>query len=164
MMRKSCILIFLLMAFASISPLLAEESTTKVFAVNLTDGTTIRYIIAENPRLTFDEENVYVQSDVAEAVYARSEIQTFTFEDYSVPSSLDDAEDQNEIVFRYVARNLIEVTGDIQGASVRVYAMSGQVLQNFVAQGSLVQIDLTDLAAGIYIININSRTLKVYKK
>lgn len=164
MMRKCYILVLLLMALISVGSVSAEESTTKVLVVNLTDGTTVRYIIAENPRLTFDAENVYVKSDVAEVSYARSAIQKFTFDNYSVPSAIESTESQKGTVFRYVERNLVEVAGDIQGAPVRVYAMSGQLMQNFVAQSSSVQIDLTGLAAGIYIININSQTLKIYKK
>lgn len=163
MMRKGCILIFLLAAFIPVSSISAEEPTTKAFVVNLTDGTTVRYIITDNPKVTFDEGDVYVRSDIAEAVYAHSEIQKFYFEDYIV-SNMNSVEAQKEIIFRYVDRNLVEVMGDIRGVPVRLYGMDGCLLQNFIAQDTSVQIDLTGLSAGIYIININSRTIKIYKR
>ena len=138
----------------------AEDKNTLV--VHLTDGTSVGFLLAERPRVTFAGDSLRIVSSVAEAVVLRSEVRRFEFVADAASSVVDVPTASGECV---ITENLLSVSGLDAGEAVRLYSLDGRLLRTAGASAAGVAYLSTDgLSAGVYVINFKSTTLKFLKK
>ena len=59
---------------------------------------------------------------------------------------------------------IVTVTGLAPGAIVRIFSIAGTQVTTLTAEAETIVIDLSSLAAGMYFLNVDGRTLRVIRK
>lgn len=120
--------------------------------VTLNDGSSETYSIDKRPRISFDMTDMIVSSEQFSSSYARTDIRSCDF--VSGATSTVDASVARETVYRFENDDFC-----CEGGYITVYTPHGAV----VAQGRN-RISLATLAKGLYIINVNNKSIKYFKR
>ena len=158
-------LLLLLILFFSSVTMYAEGK--KVLSVLMKDGTSVYFLLAEKPLITFQNDEVKIVSKNDEATMKRALVDRFEFV-AEVPTGIEDVEELDE----KVASENLELTGDavhisglLPGCRVQLLSVNGQVLMSAVADDNgCVTLSLDALASGIYLVNYNEVTIKFIKR
>lgn len=149
--------------------LLTVEALTPVvrshtLVMHLWNGHRERFVLSEQPLFVSSDDKLIVKTKSMSAVYLRSDIREFTFEDTAV--DIDIASAANEITFRQMPNGDIFISGLDDGAAVRVHDLNGYTVYTSTAvAGQKLIIPLETRKSGVYLININNkRTIKIQKK
>ena len=155
------ILITFLVSFCCLSELLAEDIILRVI---LSDGTQNDYIIAERPQISFSDNKVTFTYRNTSTEYLKADLQNFLFIDPSTGISQLKMGD-TRISFKEESNRII-VEGAENKDQIQVYSISGiQYDTNVIQTGDGIEIALTDLPKGYYIIKIgNKQSIKISKK
>ena len=155
------ILITFLISFCCLSELLAEDIILRVI---LNDGTQNDYIIAERPQISFSDNKVTFTYRNASTEYLKADLQNFVFLDPSTGISQLRIGD-TRVSFKE-KNNRIIVEGTDNKDQIQVFSISGiQYDTNVIQTGDGIEIALTDLPKGYYIIKIgNKQSIKISKK
>ena len=132
--------------------------------MHLNDGKREKFILSDQPLFVISNEKLIAKTSSMGAIYLRSDIKEFTFEEttngiYEVPNT-------NEIVIRQLPNSNIAISGLETGAIVRVYDLNGHLIYTTHSlSGAEMVIPFENRTSGVYIININNkRTIKIQKK
>lgn len=155
------ILITFLVSFCCLSELLAEDIILRVI---LNDGTQNDYIIAERPQISFSDNKVTFTYRNSSTEYLKADLQNFVFLDPSTGISQLRIGD-TRVSFKE-KNNRIIVEGTDNKDQIQVFSISGiQYDTNVIQTGDGIEIALTDLPKGYYIIKIgNKQSIKISKK
>lgn len=157
---KFCILLLLFL----MPSFLAHANENVALVVELVDGTTQEYVIGDDPRVTFDENNAVIKSVLVETAVPKDMVERFYFLFFEEPStSIDEAVVSKswDASFNYDGYN-VNVIG--AGNTVQVYDIAGNLVSNIATADGTATIDLTMLNHGIYIIKTNNQTFKILRK
>lgn len=155
------LLITFLVSFCCLSELLAEDIILRII---LSDGTQNDYIIAERPQISFSDNKVTFTYRNTSTEYLKADLQNFLFIDPSTGISQLKMGD-TRISFKEESNRII-VEGADNKDQIQVYSISGiQYDTNVIQTGDGIEIALTDLPKGYYIIKIgNKQSIKISKK
>lgn len=155
-MRK--LLLFLLTVAASTN-IYAE--TLSALVVHLQNGQRDVYLLNDKPEVRFPGGTVSVSSNSLNADYSFAEFEAFSFEmvdSEGISSVLADG----DISIDYLSKERIKVTG---ANRLVLFDLTGVVQQAAIItsdQGTIV--DLSNLPAGTYVLNINNqKTIKILR-
>lgn len=116
----------------------------------------------KEPRLTFDAKSIIVYSPVLEMTFPKSEILKYTFEDKAAETAIEMIrKDQLEFL---VTSTQIIVKGPVSNAKVFLFNISGKIIPvsvNHVGEG--IQISLSSIAKGIYVLSVGDQSIKFSK-
>jgi hypothetical protein len=140
----------------------AEGKTALI--VELNDGTKAQFILAEQPTMVPDGANVVFESTTAKATYARSNVSKFYFgtvDENAVPQTPDNT----GITFRALP-DYILLTNDNTLPTPQVYNVMGVQFPASVSRISdnSVQVSISNLPQGLYIITVRNQSFKFLKK
>ena len=151
----------MLFAFAAAS--FANEKD--VLSVLMKDGTSVYFLLAEKPYITFQNDEVKIVSDTDEALVKRTLVERFEFVN-EIPAGIEDVEEQDEQLranFK-LDGDAVYITGLASGRKVVLYAMDGRVVTTSVAAADgCVTLSLNTLPSGIYIVKYNDTAIKFIK-
>lgn len=129
----------------------ASRGESQALRVTLASGESESYALDERPRVRFTEGMMEICSTVLEASYPRSEVRYMDFT--PVTTAVGTLEEET---VRYVFRDNVF---ECEGHGIKVYDLSGSCVGAGTGSVSLQQ-----LPEGIYIINVNEKSIKVIKK
>lgn len=157
-------LLLLLILFFSSVTMYAEGK--KVLSVLMKDGTSVYFLLAEKPLITFQNDEVKIVSDKDEATMKRTLVERFEFVS-EIPTGIEDVEDLEEKVacenFE-LAGDAVYISGLTPGCKVLLLSVNGQVLASEVAgENGCVTLQLEALPSGIYLVNYYETTIKFIK-
>lgn len=133
----------------AVSPaVLAVETALKVL---LTTGGSETYVLAQKPTVRFDGTRMLVETPTVNAGYQRSEVKSMTF--VSVDAGVDDVKADGVV---YVYKDNVFECAD---HDIRVFDMSGR--QAAAGHGS---VSLAGCTSGVYVVNVNGKSIKVVKQ
>lgn len=158
---KKILLTFMLFAFAATSFANGKD----VLSVLMKDGTSVYFLLAEKPYITFQNDEMKIVSDTDEALVKRTLVERFEFVN-EIPTGIEDVEEQDEQLrakFR-LDGDAVYITGLASGSKVVLYAMDGRVVTTSVATADgCVTLSLNTLPSGIYIVKYNDTAIKFIK-
>ena len=158
---KKILLTFMLFAFAAASFANGKD----VLSVLMKDGTSVYFLLAEKPYITFQNDEVKIVSDTEEALVKRTLVERFEFVD-EMPTGIEDVEEEDEQLranFRLYG-DAVYITGLESGCKVTLFAMDGRVVTTSVAPADgCVTLSLNALSSGIYIVKYNETAIKFIK-
>ena len=152
----------MLFAFAAVSFANGKD----VLSVLMKDGTSVYFLLAEKPYITFRNDEMKIVSDTDEAVVKRTSVERFEFVD-EIPTGIEDVEEMDEQQLRANFKldgDAVYITGLASGSKVVLYAMDGRVVNSSVAAADgCVILSLNALPSGIYIVKYNETAIKFIK-
>lgn len=148
-------------------PALMSAQKGKTLSVIMNDGTSVYFLLAEQPYVTFVDDAVRIVSSTNEATIKRSLVNKFEFVD-EIPTSIEDVEEVEDKVAadRFeLSDNAIRFEGLSPGCAVRLYSIKGEMLMldNAGNNGALT-LSLEALPSGVYLVNYNETTIKFIKR
>ena len=137
-----------------------------VLSVLMKDGTSVYFLLAEKPYITFQNGEVKIVSDTDEALVKRTLVERFEFVD-EISTGVEDVEEMDEQQLRANFKldgDAVYITGLESGCKVVLYAMDGRVVNSSVAAADgCVILSLNALPSGIYIVKYNETAIKFIK-
>lgn len=155
-MRSIKIITFLLVCLLS-SGLKAEASETTL-VLELSNGTIDTYALSDRPVITFDRNELKIESNEIFTTYNIKDVNRYYFDLNS--SAIDNIVfDDNSHFYFYIEGENICVKGATRAS---VYSMNGNMLAEGKGDGE-ISISLSSFPSGFYIINVNNKTIKIKK-
>lgn len=158
---KKILLTFMLFAFAATMFANGKD----VLSVLMKDGTSVYFLLAEKPYITFQNDEMKIVSDTDEALVKRTLVERFEFIN-EIPTGIEDVEEEDEQLranFK-LDGDAVYITGLASGSKVVLYAMDGRVVNSSVAAADgCVTLSLNTLPSGIYIVKYNDTAIKFIK-
>ena len=182
--RTLCVAVALITAATSMAELI-----TKTLRITRSDGTVVNIDLSSGqkdgetvlPVMTFTSNSMKIElppkvdPENPDAVIPETSY-TFEVQDLKSIGTVQEEKsgiastvaDRNEITIAFTGRDLITISGgaDLSAADVKLYDLQGRSLPVEVTTASQGRLDisLSPLAPGIYIIKIDTATLKVTKR
>ena len=129
------------------------------------DGSRAGSLLSMLDRITFHGSSMVLKkTDATFSTYVFSDIQNMTFGLYSGISDVEAG--QNELaIYPNPATNYIQLKNAPQGVlDMVVYGLEGTVFLHKKLKDNMQQVDIHDLAAGLYLLKVNGRTFKFRKQ
>lgn len=154
--RHTILMLLLMMGFCV--PIAAQNC----MAIDLSDGSTAHFALAEKPVITYSGENIKAVSATATIEVARSQVRSIRFEEEESNTAVGEIATENATVT--ANGNTITIEGIADGTRVTIFSIGGQAVATATATGGSCTICTDEFSAGIYIINYNNTTIKYLKK
>ena len=148
-------MLLLLIAFKASA---TSDNTTLV--VELHDGNTANFLLADKPKITFTAQLMSIVSDALSMVFDRSDVKMYRFVNEDVTTSVKPAVKADA----KVSDNTFLLSGVDAGTAIVIYNANGMVVKQAAAVDGNCTISLDGLATGAYIVTFNNTTFKFLKK
>ena len=156
---KQKLLLVLLSCF-SLSAMADEPKTQLV--VWAKDGTQVAYALAEKPKVTFTETDLVITANGVEVNYTLENMARFTYEDNTSTGITNLQTDES--TFKLDGESLL-FPALKANSTVSVYSLNGTlVFKKNVCQNGEYAFPLSNLNAGVYMVNVNGLTYKIVKR
>ena len=154
-------LLLLLFCFCLSSMIWAKNY---LLVIDFSDGSNISFALAKQPVLTFADNRLCVSVEGQKSEFELSDVLNFHFKED--PSDIRSPRVDNNYTISWHRDDLIVISNVSSDAVIRLYGIDGALYPNGVnVNGDRVEISLSALPKGNYLININnSRTLKICRK
>jgi hypothetical protein len=120
----------------------------------------VYYLVSGKPTLTFDDSHLIVTAGDASENYARTDLDSFEFVGEATGLSQLDA----GAVKCAVSGNSVVITGT-DAASASLLDLNGRTMKRALRSDDAIAVDLSDLAAGIYVVALpDGHSFKVLKQ
>ena len=157
---KSKLLLSLLLGFSIFAK--AENNPTNLI-VWAKDGTKVAYALAEKPKVTFTETDLVITAKGVEVNYSLENMARFTYEEDNTTTAITNLQ-TGESPFKLNGESLLFPTLKAN-STVSVYSLNGAlVFKKAVLQNGEYAFPLSNLNAGVYLVNVNGLTYKIVKK
>lgn len=154
LLRYLCTVLLLLVTFKASA---SADNTTLV--VELRDGNTAKFLLADKPKITFTAELMSVVSESFSMEFDRSDIKKYRF--VKEVSTFVEAIAGSKAV---VENNTLIVSGVSNDVVVTIYNSNGMFVKKAVAIDGVCSISLNNLATGPYIVTFDNTSFKFLKK
>ena len=156
---KQKLLLVLLSCF-SLSAMADEPKTQLV--VWAKDGTQVAYALAEKPKVTFTETDLVITANGVEVNYTLENMARFTYEDNTATAITNLQTDES--TFKLDDESLL-FPALKANSTVSVYSLNGTLIfKKTVRQNGEYAFPLSNLNAGVYMVNVNGLTYKIVKR
>lgn len=143
--------------------IVAAANEPKVYLVVWAkDGTKVAYALEDKPKVTFTETDLVITAKGIDVNYLLENMARFTYE-YEEASSITNLR-TDESPFKLDGESLLFPSLKANSI-VAVYSLNGSlVFQKTVRQSGEYAFPLSNLNAGVYLVNVNGLTYKIVKR
>ena len=132
---------------------------TPLYLMNST-GALYSFVLEENPRFWHSSSLLHVQTESVKINFVLNKVSQI-FWDNEVPTSIKESVEE-QVKFRVTSDKLyISGTGS---AEISIYSMKGNLCARVEVTDSEQEIDITELAAGTYLVKADDFTFKFIKQ
>lgn len=153
-------LILLLFCFCLSSMLWAKDY---LLVIDFTDGSEMTFALAKQPVITFADHLIRVKVGSRSSEFELSDVTNFHFKED--PSNILSPRMDEDFKLSWQGEDLIVISNATPDAVIRLYGIDGTTYPSRVnTYGDRIEVSLSVLPKGIYLLNINNtRTLKIYR-
>ena len=137
----------------------ATAFAQSALVVELRDGSSATFLLAEKPRVTFVGEQMDVVSSSASMEINRRDVMNWHFS--ALPTSVDDITVEAKAMLE---ENNLVISGISEETTITLYTLSGAVVKRTTVINGNCTIPLDGLTAGVYLVKYNNTTFKFLKK
>lgn len=136
---------------------LLAKADGQTLIVTLNDGQRVQFALSTTPEVTIANDQLTITTTETTASYELWKVSTFT---YGTGTGIDQAT-ADQKAFTLSGDNIV-VDG---AATVRIFALDGKAvtLEPTVSGGQTV-VSLNGLAKGVYVVNINGKSVKITRR
>lgn len=130
------------------------------------ENTTFKFVLTDNPLITFDSGNLIITSDKDTISTALSEIKDYRIESNKVSTSIRSIKDETVNKNQPdISCTNTEITHLKAGAQVTIYNINGVQVSSVAAdcEGKAI-LHLTQLPQGVYILHAGNKSFKIINK
>lgn len=139
----------------------AEEPATHL-VVWAKDGTKVAYALAEKPKVTFTETDLVITANGVEVNYTLEKMARFIYENNTSVAITNLQTDES--LFKLDGESLL-FPALKANSTVSVYSLNGTIVfKKTVRKNGEYAFPLSNLNAGVYMVNVNGLTYKIVKK
>ena len=153
-LRRLLTMLLLLVAFKA-----SATADNTVLVVELRDGNTANFLLADKPKITFTAQQMNIVSESFSMEFDRSDVKNFHFVKDDATSVEAPVEPNAK-----VEGNTLMLSDIDDGTAIVIYNTSGLPVKHAVAVGGNCTVSLDDIASGLYIVTFNNTTFKFLKK
>jgi hypothetical protein len=154
-LRRLLTVLFLFVFFKASA---TSDNTTLV--VELHDGNTANFLLADKPKITFTAQLMSIVSDAFSMDFDRSDVKMYRFVNEDVTTSVKPAVKADA----KVSDNTFLLSGVDAGTAIVIYNANGMVVKRATSVDGGCSISLDGLATGAYIVTFNNTTFKFLKR
>ena len=154
-LRRLLTVLFLFVFFKASA---TSDNTTLV--VELHDGNTANFLLADKPKITFTAQLMSIVSDAFSMDFDRSDVKMCRFVNEDVTTSVKPAVKADA----KVSDNTFLLSGVDAGTAIVIYNANGMVVKRATSVDGGCSISLDGLATGAYIVTFNNTTFKFLKR
>lgn len=139
----------------------------KSLAVVTIDGAKTNYKLKSNPEVTFDGNNLIVESDGERIEYPLTKVDKIFYEEEVNPPIITGVETPDMDSSKPYVENgrFLIISGLANDTNVEVFGTDGRLYMSFKVEAQSVQrISLGHLSSGVYLVKINNTTHKLLVK
>lgn len=125
----------------------------KSVVVTLHDGSSTKIDLTDGMKTTFDETNVVFADDVFHLEFEKSQVAKFEFSETSGINEIGASGAEFE-------HGILTLSGMPSNSKIAIYTIAGTCVEAIEFAGNC-NIDLNNLQAGVYIVNINNVSYKI---
>ena len=126
------------------------------------DGTKVAYALAEKPKVTFTETDLVITAKGVEVNYSLENMARFTYESNDESAIINLQTDESP--FKFTGESLL-FPALKANSTVSVYSLNGTlVFKKTIRQNGEYAFPLSNLNAGVYMVNVNGLTYKIMKR
>lgn len=141
-----------------------QSATLQYLVVKTNDGDLFSFVFSDAPVITFDKQTMKIESKSKTHSFEISNVKEYSFSENDVTSGLEDVR-ANELRLINDENGNIIIDGVQPNSIVRLYSINGKEQSGKISStGERVYINLDSLPKGIYIVSVNNKSFKVYKK
>lgn len=159
---KRIILLQIVFSLITIRIFADEVTTLKILQNN---GNETLFILHERPEAVFKDDSLHITSTVISASFLLKDIYECNFiknDTTQVETSINKV---NSYQYQFIDNNKIMIKGMIENTIVRLYDIKGVCLTSLKTQDNSLVIDLTQYAAGTYILSVSKQpSIKFIKR
>ena len=154
--------IILLLALILLScKMIAQEFKTQLI-VWAKDGTKVAYLLSEKPKITFTETDLVITAKDIEVNYALENMARFTYES-NENTAIRNLE-TDETLFKLESESLLFPALKSK-TIIAIYTLNGApVMKRTTEESGEYAFPLSNLNAGVYMVNVNGLTYKIVKR
>ena len=158
-MKKLLLLLLLLLLPICLSTMAEEYKTHLV--VWAKDQSKVAYALDDEPKITFTETELVIESKTFKVSYPLEDMDRFTYESQS--SGIKDLQTEKE-TFQIEGESLIFPSLKAN-SSVALYSLNGTlILKKTIKEAGEYSFPLSNLMTGVYMVSVNGITYKVMKR
>jgi len=132
----------------------------QTLVVSLTNGKSVKIGLTDNPKTTFTDTDLVIETDVIKLSYPRETVASFKYENSQ--ASIDDVVNDDDIIIVFNDDN-IKITNLKQDAIVKLISIDGVVMASVKANiDGTANIVTSNFTPGIYIVNTGSINHKIF--
>lgn len=141
------------------------QSTTKNYlVVETTNGDMYSFGFSDEPIITFEKQSMKIKSKGDSHSFEISDVKEYTFSETEKTTGIENVQ-ANELRINNDANGQVIIEGIQPNSKVRLFSIDGKEhMSNISTSDDRVHINLDSLPKGIYIVSVNSKSFKIYKK
>ena len=135
-----------------------------LLVIDFTDGTEMTFALAKQPVITFSNQTISVKVGSRLSEFEMSDVANFHFKED--PSDIRSPRIGEDFELSWQGEDLIVISNATSETNIRLYGVDGTFYPNRVnANGDRIEISLSALPKGFYLLNVNNnRTIKINRK
>ena len=135
-----------------------EVASIKKVLVWENDGSYTVYMCSDQPEVYIEKESLVLSVNNTKVLYPANEVRRFTFAD----DNLTPIEETKVNGSFNITENVIQVF-DLKGNDVSIYDMSGRMVSKEHVSGGNVELKISDLQKGVYVVKAGNINFKFQK-
>ena len=128
--------------------------------VELRDGSTVNFLLADKPKITFTAQLMSIVSETFSMDFDRSNVKMYRFVCDDFSTSVETPVESKA----KVENNTLLLSGVNDGTAIVIYNANGMVVKQAAAVDGNCSVSLDGLATGAYIVTFNNTTFKFLKR
>lgn len=127
------------------------------------DGSKVAFALSEEPKVTFNENSLMINSNTVSVSYNLQDMAKFTYED-SEGQGIKNLENDKSSSFKFDGEMLLFPSLKA-GSSVFIHSLNGSlVFSRIIETAGEYSFPLSQLGAGVYMVTVDGLTYKIVKK
>lgn len=140
-----------------------QSATKNYLVVEKTSGDKYSFDLSDEPIITFNNQIMQITSKSDSHSFEISDVKEYSFSDTNV-TGINEVQ-PNELRIINDANGKIVIEGIQPNSKVRLFSIDGkEQMANISTSDDRVYINLDSLSKGIYIVSVNNKSFKIYKK